>query len=296
MHQSSWHQSSPNQSSPNQSFSRRAFVLAGTAAVCTASCRSRGEDRVPLRVLPATKRFGGGGVDVTWSSWARGVTSGTLILASAPAFTVVPSATLQTTLEFGLADTRNGFAVNGGFYDENNVPMGVVRHRGKDTAPRTARGGSGIIAMTSSGARLFHRDDEIPADASEALQSIDRLVVDGRSVVGQKARPDLDARAAVGIAGDTIRVAVIFDDRAAIAQSTSSPSEIHLAMTKDSTSTGVSLADFATLLAAPTNIGGCGMTAALNLDGGYSVGCFMRLGDDVIRIDPYRATINAVRL
>ena len=77
---------------------------------------------------------------------------------------------------------------------------------------------------------------------------------------------------------------------------TTGPLDVHTRLNERSSTTGLSLGEFATLLALPANSGGLGARDALNLDGGYSTSFAARIGDARIRIEPYRATINAVRV
>ncbi len=121
------------------------------------------------------------------------------------------------------------------------------------------------------------------------------------SVVGAKARPAKDARTAVALSRKDVVVIALVADAAEqkvtpIVPGRKRPLRLHSKLTDVATTTGVSLGEFATLLAAEPKAGGLGMESALNLDGGFSTGFFARVGGDEIRVDPFRATINAVKL
>lgn len=62
------------------------------------------------------------------------------------------------------------------------------------------------------------------------------------------------------------------------------------------TSTGMSLAAWADLLARPVADGGLGATAALGLDGGYSTSMAIHVGELDLDLVAHRATINALRV
>lgn len=185
---------------------------------------------------------------------------------------------------------RRCVIINGGFYDDHGA-MGWVVHAGEEFAPLRRGGGSGVLIVDTDHPRILHRD-HAAGRPHEALQSIDRLVDDGRSLVGPDARPDLDARSAVALRRDgTILLAVVFAD-AAIARESFGRVELGPA----SSSTGLSLAAWAELLARPVVEGGLGAIAALNLDGGYSTAISAHADGFALDIVAHRATINALEV
>lgn len=184
---------------------------------------------------------------------------------------------------------RTCVAVNGGFYDARGA-MGWVVHAGEEAAPLRATGGSGVLLVDATGPAIVHRD-AAAGRPREALQSIDRLVDAGRSLVRPNARPDPDARSAVALRADgTVIFAVVFAEQAVARER---PGRVELGPA--SSSTGLSLAAWAELLAAPVADGGLGATAALNLDGGYSTALALRVGDLRLDVVAHAATINALR-
>lgn len=175
-------------------------------------------------------------------------------------------------------------AVNGGFYD-NDRPMGLVVAGGKRIAPLDARGGSGVFFMEADRAAIVHRDAFTAKRPALALQSIDRLVDGGRSLVTARGDARRDARSAVAIdAQGAVMLVVAFDERAAFRTSDSV-----IQMSPASTTTGPTLQEFAELLA-----GELGARTALNLDGGFSTAMRLHLGATKLEVIAHKATINAI--
>lgn len=261
-----------------------------------------GEQRPPPRLGEVLYDRRSGGLQVQIRVWHRaGVRQGRVFLAVADRFEVVPSPHIQSTLAFAAPALGDFAAINGGFYDDNEQPMGLVRHAGRTVHGRTRHGGSGFLVQTAGGARLLPASSLVPVDSTEGLQSIDRLVVDGRVVVGAGASPAPDARSAVFIdAHARVSLMALVADAAEVQASSSSPEDptfwTSVRLGRRSSDTGCSLAECAALLALSTDRGGLGARQALNLDGGYSTSFQARVGTDTIRVDPHRATINALRL
>lgn len=179
-------------------------------------------------------------------------------------------------------------AINGGFYDADGA-MGWVVHTGLEAAPLRPRGGSGVL-LVDDGPRIVHRD-HATGRPREALQSIDRIVDDGRSLVSAAARPDPDARSAVALRADgTVILAVVFAEQAVARER---PGRVELGPA--SSTTGLGLAAWAELLARPVADGGLAATTALNLDGGYSTSMAIHVGDLDLDVVAHRATINALQ-
>jgi len=82
--------------------------------------------------------------------------------------------------------------VNGGFFDENAQPLGLVVGDGKQTSPLR---------------KVLHSRDPLPDPLDMALQSGPRLVVDGRAL---QLKPQISRRSSVCLPGDgTVLVVVI---------------------------------------------------------------------------------------
>ncbi|MEB2310611.1 MAG: phosphodiester glycosidase family protein [Sorangiineae bacterium] len=175
-------------------------------------------------------------------------------------------------------------SINGGFYEQNR-PMGLVLAGGKELAPLSPRGGSGVFGVEAGVPFVVHRDDYQARSPSVALQSIDRLVDAGEVLV--RPRPDLprDARSALAITADgAVLLVIAFDARAAFPTS-----DTVIRLTPASTSTGPTLLEFAEWLA-----GELGARYALNLDGGFSTAMRLRIGGERHEVIAHRATINAL--
>lgn len=95
-----------------------------------------------------------------------------------------------------LAEQRGAVAaINGGYFDENWQPLGLLVHAGKQTSPlRAADWGIFYVAHGRPGLR--HTRQGLPAGATEALQCGPRLVIAGRL---PSFKPGESSRAAVGI-------------------------------------------------------------------------------------------------
>lgn len=218
---------------------------------------------------------------------------GRLIVVEIPASAVVevlPAAAPASLQSFaGATGARACAAINGGFYDLEGA-MGWVVHAGEQAAPLQVSGGSGVLMIDDTGPRIVHRD-AANGQPREALQSIDRLVDGGRSLVGAAARPDPDARSAVALRRDgTLIFAVVFAEQAIVRER---PGRVELGAA--SSSSGLSLAAWAELLARPVAMGGLGAVTALNLDGGYSTSLALHVGELELDVVAYGATINALR-
>lgn len=283
-------------------FSRRAFCTSASALVVgTCACRAEATANDPARVGALLYEKEAGALRLHIYAFVRGTKRiGRCYVATAPRFEVVPSETIQTSLEFATPTVGDFAAINGGFYDEQKKAMGFVRHATTTHRMATKNGGSGVMIQTPKSAKLLHRSEAIPSAATEGIQSIDRLVVRGKVVVGAQASGERDARSAVMLdaAGAVSLVAVIADaaESTRTKLRTTGPLDVHTRLNERSSTTGLSLGEFATLLALPSNRGGLGARDALNLDGGYSTSFAARIGDERIRIEPHRATINAVRV
>jgi len=182
-------------------------------------------------------------------------------------------------------------AIDGGFYDTEGTPMGLVRAGGQDHHEVGERGGSGILMVRDGRVSIVHRDAYEPgANVSEALQSIDRLVNRGSSLVGQAASRRRAARSAVAIdaLGD-LHLVVAFDERAV-----ASESEALIQMSGDATRTGPTLSQMAELLVRSPEDGGVGAREALGLDGGLSTSMVVKSDARALTILPYNATINGL--
>lgn len=194
--------------------------------------------------------------------------------------TIEPSDEVKPLAAFR-APREGEVVINGGFYDDG--AMGLVRHEGVDVSPLRPGGGSGIVYGGDTPIDVVHRDSWT-GQGSEALQSIDRLVHDGESLV--KAREDAPsaARAAVAVREDAVLLVVAASSDETVQKG---PGQRDLRAAEDE---GLPLWTFADLLVA------LGAERALNMDGGISVELRRRVDERNFVITGGPGTINAVRV
>lgn len=180
-------------------------------------------------------------------------------------------------------------AVNGGFYALGEIgmatPLGLVRHEGVERSPLRAGGGSGVLLAGPGPARVVHRDDPAVAGPDrEALQSVDRIVAGGRSLVGAKGADKRDARSVIALSDDALWVLALTSSR--------SESETERGVRlRASTVYGPTLAEAAQLVLAAT-----GADTALNLDGAVSTQMVVRAGATPWVLEGERGVLSAVRV
>ena len=96
-------------------------------------------------------------------------------------------------------------AINGGFYE--NGPLGLVVSGGQELHPLSKRGGSGVVFYGPEPIAIIHRDVWKPG-AREALQSVDRIVDQGVSLVrlkdGEAQDEYVAARSALALTEDAV--------------------------------------------------------------------------------------------
>lgn len=226
-----------------------------------------------------------GGLVLESFDWRWEEQRGTLFRARVPRTgraEVRPSAEVRPFGELLPADAGPWAAINGGFYEVG--AMGLVVAGGVQHTALSPRGGSGVFLFGPQGARIVHRDRWAPGEP-EALQSIDRLVDEGRSLV--KARPEAPraARSAVVLDGEGMALVA-----AVAAESLREQGEGSWQI-RGSSGRGLSLGAFAALLA-----GSLGAQQALNLDGAISTQLAVRAGDRRFELRGEAGTINALLL
>lgn len=186
---------------------------------------------------------------------------------------------------------RDFVAINGGFYDANGA-LGLVVSHGQIKRRFRRNGGSGVLVVGEDHIEIVHRDRFAQkAQVDHALQSIDRLVDAGRNlVVESTTKPALAARSALGLdAQGRLSLVVAFADQAVV-----QISDDTVYLGSDVAGQGLSLKQFAALLAKPRHKGGLGQVSALNLDGGPSTALEARFGLKRLAVVGYHGTINTV--
>ena len=170
-------------------------------------------------------------------------------------------------------------AINGGFYEEG--AMGLVVSGGKELTPLSPRGGSGVFFWSPAGSQIVHRDDWRPGPP-EALQSVDRLVNAGASVVRTIGGPQT-ARSAV-VVGKTQLWFVICAAEETVAATGAGTHQLGAAE-----HAGPTLGVFADYLLASTDA-----VTALNLDGGISTQLAAALDGQRFVVTGQAGTINTL--
>lgn len=180
-------------------------------------------------------------------------------------------------------DPTVAFAVDGGFFNPDLRPSGLLVTDRTALAPLTTGGGSGVLRIEGGRADVLAR--EVVADggaaAAFAVQCGPRLVERG---------------AVVGIHRDDGKR---FARTAACVRDRGRTLDIVLAWDRDAPLLGPGLLRFAERLAGPSPVGdSAGCEVALNLDGGPSTGGFVRatpghpgLSHDAIGPTPWLLTV-----
>lgn len=195
-------------------------------------------------------------------------------LSVRPSEAVAPFATLVPQ-----DDAGPWVAINGGFYEES--AMGLVVSGGEERTPLSPRGGSGVVLWSPAGAQIVHRDDWRPGPP-EALQSVDRLVNAGASVVRAIGGPQT-ARSAVVVGKEQVWLVI---SAAEATVTTTGAGALQLGAAEHA---GPTLGVFADYLLASTDA-----VTALNLDGGISTQLAAALGGQRLVVTGQAGTINAL--
>jgi hypothetical protein len=174
-------------------------------------------------------------------------------------------------------------AINGGFY-EDHTATGLVVSDGVSRSPTGPRGGSGVVAWGPEPVRVVHVDAWAEGPR-EAVQSVDRLVDAGVSLVGARAGRPRAARSAIAVAQDAVWLVVLAED-ASLHGASSRDTHVQLAGTSGY---GMTLAEFADYLVQAT-----AAQQALNLDGAISSQLAAEVGDVSLRVLGEHTTINAI--
>ena len=152
--------------------------------------------------------------------------------------------------------------INGGFFDEDREPLGLLIHRGERRS-KLRKVDWGIFLVAGGKARIVHTREGVPAGTREALQCGPRLVIAGRV---PRFRPGESQRSGVGVTAEG-RVVLAAISRGEL-----------------------SLADFARVLKA------WGCRDALNLDGGPSSQLYAKWGVLTLDLPGLYGVPNAIAL
>lgn len=244
------------------------------------------ETQTSLAVGPVETLLAEGGLVLERQRWTFGATGGAAWRVSVPLggrAAVVPSTAVVDFEDLLPAEDAGPWAaINGGFYDTDKHPMGLVVSGGKVFHPLRRGGGSGIFQLGPDGPAVLHRDlwAEGPG---EALQSIDRLVDQGASVVEHRPASRA-ARSALVVGRDRLWEVALASDESV----TEVADGVVLAHTSGA---GLPLWAFADYLVSTT-----APVSALNLDGAVSTSLAVVAAGRRFRVYGERGTINAVVL
>lgn len=238
-----------------------------------------------LKLDPPVTRLESGGLRLEEQAWSLGDSHGTAWRVSVPLpghASVSATPSVVAFSELLPADTGPWAAINGGFYDTDKAAMGLVVSGGTERAPLRPSGGSGVFFWAPTGPHVVHRDAWAPGPP-EAVQSIDRLVDQGKSVVGHLDGP-LAARSAVAVGRARLWIVAL-----------SAAEGIHPVdggvQLDHTVAHGLSLGRFAEYLLQSTDT-----VEALNLDGAVSTQLSVRTPEGAFALRGERGTINAVVL
>lgn len=178
-------------------------------------------------------------------------------------------------------------AVNGGFYERG--PMGLVVSDGVERNAWSKRGGSGIFQWSAAaGPSIVHRSAWSPGP-TQAVQSIDRLVDAGKSLVEQRPGARAAARTAVAIGRDRLWLIALADDASIEPLEGSADGGVEGAQLHDTVVLGLPLWTFAEYLADHV-----GADTAVNMDGAISTQLAVAGAGRRFEIRGERGTINSV--
>jgi hypothetical protein len=224
------------------------------------------------------------GLSIDRQRWIFGRISGFAWRAHTPLpgrVRVIPSDHVNSLDQFLPKGEGPWAIINGGFYDIDGKAMGVVVADGKLHSPFRLGGGSGIFEVTKHGPRIIHRSTYVPG-ASQALQSIDRIIAQGKSLVNRRTDARATARSAVAITDDEVFFIVLAQDESIVGHG----DNVQLSF---ASRYGLPLWAFSEYVLKST-----AANAVLNLDGSISTQFAARIGGREIRVRGLGGTINAL--
>lgn len=240
-----------------------------------------------------------GGVVLERQLWTFGDFDGVAWRVRAPRATpirVVPTNDLQKIEDLVSSPSRGAWAtINGGFYERwpnGSHPyraMGVVQSQGKEHSPYRHRGGSGVLVVDAkeSSPQILHRDAYKKRGGDppwQALQSIDRIVSGGETLVKKREGAKMAARSAVALTEKEV-ILITLAARTSVREFDGG------ARLFKTSFLGLPLWAFAAYVRDST-----GAQEALNMDGAVSTQMMVRLDGEVFKLIGERGIINAVEL
>ncbi len=188
--------------------------------------------------------------------------------------------TVQQTEETGnraadfLKRPEDIFAIDGGFFEKDDQgrlsPSGLLVIDGAEVAPEHDRAGSGVLHVGNGDVAIAYRAKAPPPSAMDSAVQVGPILVDPGGKVGiYTNQGDRRRRSAICLRPGEMVAVVVGGD-------------------------GLSLFQFANLLAIPVERGGVGCDVAINLDGGPSTQAIYRGGGRIIEIDGESTVQNAL--
>jgi len=171
--------------------------------------------------------------------------------------------------------------INGGFYDLDGTAMGLVVADGIEYGAFRRGGGSGVLELREDGPRIIHHSAYTPG-ATQALQSIDRIVANGVTLVKRRSGARRAARSAIALSEDTIYLMLAAQDESL--SGTGDKVRVNFPA-----GTGLPLWALAEYIVNHTDA-----RDALNLDGSVSAQLAARINGRNYAIRAMRGTINAI--
>jgi len=236
-------------------------------------------------------RFGGpeflageDGLRMVRQRWYLGADDGVAWRVSAPrnaAVSVHPSAGVKPIGALLPPYSTPWAAINGGFYNPAGRAMGAVIAAGITHSPYRRGGGSGILQVTDHGVEIVHHS-VFQANATYALQSIDRIVANSQPLVNVRSGARVSARSAVALTRNEIVLILVASERSIIGRG----DDVTLTLVSGY---GMPLWAFSRYL-----VTAVGAESALNLDGGVSAQMAANIDGRQFRVRGLRGTINAL--
>lgn len=257
------------------------WALCGAGAGCSSAPMPIGPPEAPVLVGEKRLLREEGELRLWEGQWLEEGEKGRWFMACAPMKSrvqVLPSETVQR-LDVLVAPLGGSWAaINGGFYDQ--AAMGLVVTGGRVHSPLSSNGGSGVLSWGPGPVRIQHRET-YGGSAQEALQSIDRLIDEGRVLVKARADAHRDSRSGFSLSTEGVCMSLAAADSSLVA--TSSGYQLIR-----SAGEGLTLAAYARLL------GELQAMYALNLDGAVSSQMIVQRAAERWEVRGERGTINAV--
>jgi len=152
-------------------------------------------------------------------------------------------------------------AINGGYFDEYDKPLGYLKVRGREVNDYIATPliYSGVFAVKNGKAAIYHRDKFHPMSCDEALQAGPRLVYDGILTTGVERTIDYKQEAR--------RAGIAIDKKGRVVAFITSPPQSEM-----------NWKDLRTFLMRNEKDGGINPMDVMNLDGGGSTQLYVKAG------------------